>query len=514
MRFLHWMPAVVGCSLMNLWLPGLATLAPMRVPSQDPTTQVTPVSSMISEAPNVIILELPPINLFNEVPSKDDLIKFGTLLLDDPYGTRIKRIEEEYKYSMYEMTREICRQWLRGSGKHPVTWNILIRVLKQTQLLTLAGRIESSIGKEVLNKAVIYSFADSDTILRTAMFLREVYSIQHITEFNLFNDVGDVPFLDVIAKDDNSNTSGTHWKSFIYQETLPNRLLITGWPGTGKTTLLRYIAKKWAEGKALQTCEILFLIHLGRMKHRGEHSWNSLSDMLTSSHKDLKDIQHIAQEINSRHGKGACFLFNAYDEWYHNDYVYDVFFQQILKDSFCILSSRYIETDNGLINVELLGFADRSLEHYVTVLTNDSKVAQSVLELWKKYPSVRSMCTLPLHLAMVVFIMRHVNSESMPEIQTRAQIYTAFMNMTIKHSQPSHHPSWNTVSLRHCILNIVAKDNDLDLCNAFQTLQRVAFEMLFMNIHLFSHHSEIQRNLKTLNFLHIRAEPSSNDQVH
>ena len=252
------------------------------------------------------------------------------------------------------------------------------------------------------------------------------------------------------------------------------------------------------------------MIHLGDMKHRGEHPWNSLSDMLTSSHKDLKSIQYIAQEINSRHGKGACFLLDVYDEWYHNDYVYDVIFRLSLKDSFCMLSSRYIKTDNGLMNVELLGFVDRSLNHYITILTNDSEVTQSVLDLWTMYPSVRSLCRLPQHLAMVAFIMKHAGSESMPEIQTRAQIYTAFMNMTIKHYKPSYHPSWNTVSLRHCI---TATDNNLDLCNAFRTLQHVALEMLFKHICLFSHRPEIQRNFKNLNFLDIKAEPSSSDQV-
>ena len=234
MQLLHWMPVVVICSFMDLCLPGLVTSEPLRVPSQEPTAQVTPVNTVIAEPPNVIILENPQINLFNEIPSKDDLIEFGIHLLDVHYGTKMKRIEEEHKYSIYEMAREICRRWLGGSGKHPVTWNTLIDVLKQTQLLTLAGHIESSIDKEALNKAV-NSFADSDIVLRTAMFLREVYSIQHITEFN---DVGNVPFLDILAKGDISDPSGTHWKDFIYRETLPHRLLITGQPGTGKTTLL------------------------------------------------------------------------------------------------------------------------------------------------------------------------------------------------------------------------------------------------------------------------------------
>ena len=111
-RLLHWLPAVVSCSLiLNLSLPGLVTSALLRAPSQEHTAQVThvnpmipetldhppvnlvdgspprapsqeparhSVNTMISEAPNIIILDHSPINLFNEIPSKEDLIKFGT----------------------------------------------------------------------------------------------------------------------------------------------------------------------------------------------------------------------------------------------------------------------------------------------------------------------------------------------------------------------------------------------------------------------------------------------------
>ena len=253
-RLLHWLFAVVSYSFINLSLPELVTSA-SRAPSQE-AARATLVN--ISEAPNLIILNHPRINLFNKIPSRDDLINFGTHLLDDHYGTKMKRIEEDHNYSMYRVTREICRQWLGGSGKHPVTWKTLISVLEQTRLLTLAGNIESSIDKGALNKTVT-SFADSDIVLRTAMFLREVYSIQHIIEYSLL-DVSNA-FLDIMVKDDNSNPPVKHWQSSIDQVTLPKRLLITGRPGAGKTTLLRYLAKEWAEGKALQLCEILFLIH-------------------------------------------------------------------------------------------------------------------------------------------------------------------------------------------------------------------------------------------------------------
>ena len=230
--------------------------------------------------------------------------------------------------------------------------------------------------------------------------------------------------------------------------------------------------------------------------------------MLTSSHKDFKNIQHIAEEITERQGAGSCFLLDSYDEWYDDDYVYDLAFRDKLKFSVCILTARpyNIKADHGLKHVEIVGFEDENLDHFLATLSTNHSVTQSVLDLWSEYPHVREMCTLPLHLPMVIFIIKY---ESSLRIQTRAQIYTAFMNATIKHYRESHRLDWNTISLRHCVKSSTVDD----LCTAFQTLHFVAFEMLFQHTLLFSKNLKVQKNVKSLGFVDVKMEPSTSDLV-
>ena len=67
---------------------------------------------------------------------------FGLHLLDDPNGTRIHRLELEYRQNAERINTEILRQWATGRGKKPVTWETLTKVLHDIELGALASEIE------------------------------------------------------------------------------------------------------------------------------------------------------------------------------------------------------------------------------------------------------------------------------------------------------------------------------------------------------------------------------------
>ena len=69
---------------------------------------------------------------------------FGTLLLNDENGAIVKAIEQQHQNRATDINYEIFQQWIQGSGIQPVTWETLVKVLKQTQLRALANKIESS----------------------------------------------------------------------------------------------------------------------------------------------------------------------------------------------------------------------------------------------------------------------------------------------------------------------------------------------------------------------------------
>ena len=69
----------------------------------------------------------------------------GTCLLDDDYGNKIKRLEEEYRSrSVTELVREIIRLWTNGKGATPRTWGGLVICLLSAKLNRLADEITSA----------------------------------------------------------------------------------------------------------------------------------------------------------------------------------------------------------------------------------------------------------------------------------------------------------------------------------------------------------------------------------
>ena len=81
------------------------------------------------------------VNILVEIAVK--FSQFGTFLLDDRTGSRVKIMECKHHYDAEQINMEILREWLAGRGKQPVTWTTFVEVLRDIELSTLAGEIET-----------------------------------------------------------------------------------------------------------------------------------------------------------------------------------------------------------------------------------------------------------------------------------------------------------------------------------------------------------------------------------
>ena len=81
------------------------------------------------------------VNILVEIALK--FSKFGTFLLDDTNGSRVKIMARKHHYDAEQINTEIIQEWLTGRGKHPVSWTTLVEVLRDIELSTLAGEIEA-----------------------------------------------------------------------------------------------------------------------------------------------------------------------------------------------------------------------------------------------------------------------------------------------------------------------------------------------------------------------------------
>ena len=70
-------------------------------------------------------------------------VQFGAFLLDDRNGSRVKVIAHKHLNDAEQISTEILQEWLIGSGKQPVTWATLVKVLRDIRLFTLADEIKA-----------------------------------------------------------------------------------------------------------------------------------------------------------------------------------------------------------------------------------------------------------------------------------------------------------------------------------------------------------------------------------
>ena len=79
------------------------------------------------------------VNIPVEIATK--YVQFGTFLLDDRTGSRVKIIAHKHHYDAERINTEILQEWLTGRGKQPVTWQTFVEVLRDAELPMLAGDI-------------------------------------------------------------------------------------------------------------------------------------------------------------------------------------------------------------------------------------------------------------------------------------------------------------------------------------------------------------------------------------
>lgn len=70
---------------------------------------------------------------------------FGILLLDDTTGSRVAGIQYECRGQPERICQRILQEWLEGRGVVPLSWQTLIRILRQSELITLAEKVQEAL---------------------------------------------------------------------------------------------------------------------------------------------------------------------------------------------------------------------------------------------------------------------------------------------------------------------------------------------------------------------------------
>ena len=431
--------------------------------------------SPIQKPPSLKLLE--SLHFFHKVYNKNYYSAFGILLLEDSHGKAMEMITSKV-HDVQNINREICKRWLQRKGKQPVTWTTFIDTVHKIGLRRVANEMFTSVDPDYLDveSHLVYTHP---SVLNAINPIKQKYLNQPLF-LNKFEVTSNVIYLNVsmvnIDVHRNKGEQYDLWKQL--NERNSSKILVTGHPGAGKTTFVRYLAKLWANESDLEFCQVLFYLTLNT---NDVERITSLESLLNKSSYPLKDKGIIAEEITNEQGAGTCFLLDSYEWTYYydeSDYVYKILIGEVLTQSLRIITARPNELAYripSIVHLEMVGFNKDDLPNYLEKVSNNQSLINEVKNLWDKQPHVKELCTLPLLFSMVLSIIGAKDYDSEILLETRTQIYTVFMFNTIfqyKIKRPYYF-------IQGCLNHSESHITKVQPCPAFKALLNVAFSITF-----------------------------------
>ena len=207
------------------------------------------------------------------------------------------------------------------------------------------------------------------------------------------------------------------------ESTPPRRILIEGAPGIGKTVLAKEIAYQWAKGEILKEYKLVFLLYLRDPKVHEVHSIKEILELFT-----CENTPKLFTYIKKCRGENVAFVLDGFDE-YPVALQRESFIADLIKcenDGKLFLNSAVIVTSrptatlflHSIVDrrIEVLGFPKEERDKYVLMSLRDSPdKAQELDKYLKQHPIINSVCYIPLHLAILMYLFKQ---DSLPETLT------------------------------------------------------------------------------------------------
>ena len=234
--------------------------------------------------------------------------------------------------------------------------------------------------------------------------------------------------------------------------TTGRRIVISGAPGCGKSTLSRQLCKDLSSGTLHNTYQLVILVELRELVYRMKEGEQLGLKHLLMTYPSLNS-KKVVNALLCGYGKDVLFILDGYDELdeslrscqFFRDILSACTPSLFLNECDVVITTRPVTSrelfelvQNPYRNVEILGFTEEHIHVYIDKyfenLENGQVKADKLKEKLEHLPHIRGVCRVPIVLEFVCKVHRLLGDQGIPDTQTG--IYGTYIVAELFNSKP------------------------------------------------------------------------------